>query len=118
MPDQTEPAAPQADDTLDSAIREVNARITEEVLNLRARLLTLEQELETIKRAAPEDGAGEVEPAADEPRRGKRERRPKRERRAKEGRAKREGREKVAGARAGKARKRQAAEDPSDSEDE
>ena len=91
-----------SNDRLETAIREVNARITEEVLNLRARLLAVEQQLESVGR---EEGVVE-EPPRRKKRgagRAKREARMKGERRGKGERAK------AAGAQR-KERRRQASE--------
>ena len=61
----------ESSDRLETAIREVNARITEEVLNLRARLVALEQQLESLGREEVEEpprrkrrAAGRVKGAA------------------------------------------------------
>jgi outer membrane biosynthesis protein TonB len=52
------PGAGDGQDRLSAALRELQAQVTEDVLNLRARVLALEQELEEVRsqaKAAPPD---------------------------------------------------------------
>jgi hypothetical protein len=50
MPDQADREGTESQERLESAIRELRASVTEEVLNLRARLLALEQDIGAIRR--------------------------------------------------------------------
>jgi hypothetical protein len=50
MPDHTDGDSTESNDKLESAIRELRASVTEEVINLRARLLAVEQELGAMRR--------------------------------------------------------------------
>jgi hypothetical protein len=50
MPDQADREGTESQERLESAIRELRASVTEEVLNLRARLLAVEQELGAMRR--------------------------------------------------------------------
>jgi hypothetical protein len=65
MTDEVERHAGASFDRLSAAIRELQAQVTEDVLNLRARLLAVEQELEEMRgQAKGHPGENDEPPAA------------------------------------------------------
>lgn len=91
MADGGEGDATKSSERLETAIRELKAQVTEDLLNVRARLLAVEQELDAVKRGGAQDEERPREEAPPRPRR-RAEGRDKRGRAAKaQARAKRAG---------------------------